>query len=296
MKGNKENEVSGYLLLNKKSGITSFGALNEVKKAFSTGKVGHTGTLDKFATGLLVVLVGRAVKLATWLSDCDKRYEAVVRFGFETDTLDPEGKSVAEAEIPSLEELRKALPEFRGDILQAPPEYSAVHIQGERASDLARQGKIVEMKKRPVSIYELELLSYNPPDAVISVHCSKGTYIRSLARDIALKAGSRAHVAELKRTHIAGFSLDCASPAEPHYLQPLSADTFEKAGIMSFTVSNETAAQVIHGRPLAQVTEIMEMTEKKVNQAALFSVEEKFLGVIEKKGNYWQYGYVYAGA
>ncbi|GHV81470.1 hypothetical protein AGMMS49991_00280 [Spirochaetia bacterium] len=203
----KGSDRSGLVLLDKKPGLTSFQALNQVKKAFSTPKVGHTGTLDKFASGLLLVLVGRAVKLAPWFNGCDKRYEGTIRFGAETDTLDPEGAVIAEEAPPGREALEAVLEQFRGDILQAPPAYSAVHIDGARAHELARSGVDVEMKKRPVSVYALELVSYQPPEAQIRVHCSKGTYIRSLARDIALAAGSRAHLTALKRTQIAGFHL-----------------------------------------------------------------------------------------
>jgi tRNA pseudouridine55 synthase len=206
----KGNDVSGYLLLNKKSGVTSFGALNAVKKALGTGKVGHTGTLDKFASGLLIVLVGRATKFAPLFSGSDKYYDGVIMFGTETDTLDPEGVPVAEATAPSREVVLSVLPQFRGDLLQEPPVYSAIHINGQRASRLVRNGTAVEIQKRPVSIYELSLVSYEPPLANIHVHCSKGTYIRSLARDIAISAGSRGYLVALNRTQIAGFRLDDA--------------------------------------------------------------------------------------
>jgi len=198
---------SGLILLDKKPGVTSFEALGEVKRALGTGKVGHTGTLDKFASGLLVVLAGRALKLSKWFSHCDKQYTGTIRFGIETDTLDPEGKVIAEAEVPTREKVEQALSQFTGRLMQEPPAFSAIHINGRRASSLARSGKAPEMKKRPVSIYKLELLSWNPPLADIFVHCSSGTYIRSLARDIALAAGSRAHLCALRRTKVAGFFL-----------------------------------------------------------------------------------------
>ncbi|MDR2029779.1 MAG: tRNA pseudouridine(55) synthase TruB, partial [Treponema sp.] len=201
-------EKTGLLLLNKSPGLTSFESLYLVKKALATPKVGHTGTLDKFASGLLLVLVGRALKLCPWFSGCDKRYEAVIRFGVETDTLDPEGSPVARGEAPSPAALEAAMALFRGELLQTPPAYSAVHVGGERAYKLARSGRAVEMRQRPVTIYGLELSSYDPPLASIRVHCSAGTYIRSLARDIALAAGSRGHLSALNRTQVAGFKLE----------------------------------------------------------------------------------------
>ncbi|MCL2229622.1 MAG: tRNA pseudouridine(55) synthase TruB [Treponema sp.] len=200
-------ENSGLILFNKPSGITSFDALRDIKRALGTGKVGHTGTLDKFASGLLIVLVGKALRLSKWFTHCDKKYEGRIFFGNETDTLDPEGDIIAKAPLPTRRQIEDTLPQFTGEIMQAPPSFSAIHIDGKRASVLAREGKMPEMQKRPVTIYDLKLSNWEPPFADIFVHCSSGTYIRSLARDIAIAAGSRAHLCELKRTQIAGFCL-----------------------------------------------------------------------------------------
>ncbi|MDR2536675.1 MAG: tRNA pseudouridine(55) synthase TruB, partial [Treponema sp.] len=251
----KPIEAAGLILLNKPAGLTSFTSLNRVKRAFSTGKVGHTGTLDKFAQGLLVALVGRAVKLTPWFSGCDKWYEGIIRLGLETDTLDPEGAPVAEAEIPTREQLETALPAFRGDILQEPPVYSALHIDGKRASALARSGETVSMRKRPVSVYALELLEYEPPLAHIRVHCSSGTYIRSLARDIALAAASRGHLVSLTRTAIAGFCLsdalaDDESASLQASLRPIDTRVFAALKIPVLIVSDETARSMAQGKRL----------------------------------------------
>jgi tRNA pseudouridine55 synthase len=199
--------TDGLILFNKPPGLTSFDALRDIKRTLGTGKVGHTGTLDKFAEGLLLVLTGRALKLSQWFTHCDKQYEGTICFGAETETLDPEGAFIASAPLPSREAVEQALSRFLGEIEQAPPAYSAIHIDGERASALARRGEAPEMRKRPVTIFRLELLSWEPPYAKIFVHCSSGTYIRSLARDIALAAGSRAHLTALIRTQVAGFKL-----------------------------------------------------------------------------------------
>ena len=201
---------NGLLLLNKAPGLTSFQSLNAVKKIFSTGKVGHTGTLDRFASGLLLVLVGRAVKLNSLFVGLAKEYTGTIFFGAETDTLDPEGAVIAEGNVPSREQVKAALAEFRGEFLQEPPVYSALHIGGRRAHELAREGKTPEMKKRPVKVFELELVSWSPPQATIYVRCSAGTYIRSLARDIALAAGSRAHLSALNRGAVGPFRLENA--------------------------------------------------------------------------------------
>jgi tRNA pseudouridine55 synthase len=308
--------VSGLILLNKRPGITSFQSLNRIKKACATGKVGHTGTLDKFASGLLLVLVGRAVRLTPWFSGCDKEYEGTIQFGTETDTLDPEGLPVAEAPPPDRETLEAVLPRFRGDLLQAPPVYSAVHVDGERAHKLARSGAAVEMQKRPVTIHTLELLSYEPPLAEIRIRCSKGTYIRSLARDIALASGSRGHLAALTRTGIAGFRLDEAvddsvlepvsgatdgaeSPV-PCGLRPVTSGVFAALGIPRMTAEDPAVPCLIRGKPLAPLMEALRFFpgegENSPACAGVFDKTGNLIAVIEKKEKGpWVYGYVYAG-
>ncbi|MDR1419277.1 MAG: tRNA pseudouridine(55) synthase TruB [Treponema sp.] len=281
-------ETSGLLLLDKKPGITSFAALNEVKRIPGTGKVGHTGTLDKFAGGLLPVLAGRAVKLAPWFSCLDKEYEGTVRFGVETDTLDPGGVPVHHAEIPSLDAVEKALPLFTGAILQAPPAYSAVHVGGKRASELARAGKAPEMKRRPVFIYSLELTSWEPPLAGIRLSCSSGTYVRSLARDLALAAGSRGHLAALTRTRVAGFHL---SDAGGLFFRPIDITVIEALGLPWFEINSHDVQKIIHGQPLEPVLEGA-APHGTGDSAAVFS-DASFIAMVEKRDGIWKYGYVY---
>jgi tRNA pseudouridine55 synthase len=310
---NSQDEQAGLLLLCKHSGYTSFESLSTVKKALGTGKVGHTGTLDKFASGLLLVLTGRALKLSPWFDGCDKRYEGTVCFGAETDTLDPEGPVVAEAPPPSQSALEAALPQFRGPILQAPPAYSAVHIAGRRAHELARAGETPEMKKRPVTIHALELLSYEPPLARIFVHCSKGTYIRSLARDLALAAGSRAHLIALRRTQIAGFRLEDAldlsegtAPAEAasaihEALRRPDPAVFDALGLPWTAAPADITRLMAQGRPLGSLDwngALGDGTEK----TALAVFEDsgggrpgELAAVLEKRSGQWAYGYVWGG-
>jgi tRNA pseudouridine55 synthase len=300
---------TGYLLLNKKPGFSSFESLFAVKKAFATGKVCHTGTLDKFAEGLLVVLVGRAVKLSPWFSLCDKRYLGRIKLGEETDTLDPEGKVIAEAEPCSREAFESALPGFAGEILQAPPAYSALHINGTRAHLLARQGISPKMEKRPVTVYSIDLVSWAPPFAEIAVHCSKGTYIRSLARDIALAAGTRAHLSALTRTAVGGFSLeDAVSPPDAGQmdagqvedgqmedaqetltkaLMPPDTELFRRLAIPSLEIGEKEAAAVFHGGSLRFLEEMA------VSSTTLALFHGGFLAAVtEKKDGVWKYGYV----
>jgi tRNA pseudouridine55 synthase len=205
---------SGLALLRKPEGITSFKALYPVKRAVAPAKVGHAGTLDRFACGLLVVLVGSYSRLAHHVVSREKFYRGLVGFGSETSTLDPEGEVLGVADPPSRKALEDALPAFRGSILQLPPTYSAVHVGGKRAYEIARGGGVPELKERRVEIYSLELISYENGNALIEVRCSSGTYIRSLARDIAIACGSRAHLRCLERLSIGSFQVEDAVAPE----------------------------------------------------------------------------------
>ena len=293
----------GLLLLDKKSGVTSFDSLRAVKKTFATGKAGHTGTLDKFASGLLLVLVGRGLKLASLFLDHIKEYTGTIRFGIETDTLDPEGNIIAQAAVPSLDDIKSVLSAFSGNILQSPPAFSAVHIDGQRAHKLARKGIVPEMKKRPVFIHELKITSWAPPFAGFRVRVSAGTYIRSLARDIALAAGSRGYLTALKRTKVGPFLLENAAEesenkdAFVNALRPLDRKLFEDLSLSCITLDEKKAAGFLQGKPL---TEILSNIEKLpfTDTAGVFSIgsadePEKLLGVIRYCNNKWKYGNVF---
>ena len=309
--------MTGVLLFNKKPGISSFKSLYPIKKALKTPKVCHTGTLDSFAEGLLVLLIGRAVKLSSCFTGCDKHYRALLRFGEETDTLDPYGTIIARAPVPQQEQIKAALPLFTGEILQAPPGFSAIHINGKRAHELARAGIAFEIKKRPVSIYSLSLFSFNPPYAELLVHCSSGTYIRSLARDIALTLGSRAHLRTLTRTHIGNFSLENAIslPMENmenlenndesngkvirEAIMPLDRVLFAKLDIPCINIDMQTADSVSHGgdlelikKGLPDFSSIVQNKEKNT-LIALFG-PESFAALIEQKAGLWKYRFVYS--
>ena len=163
----------------------------------------------------MIVLTGSMTKLNQVFSTMDKRYRATIAFGTETDTLDPEGEVVATADIPTIEQIQSAIPQFLGEIQQSPPQYSALHIGGKRASKLAREGKVVVMEKRPVSVYSFKIISFVNNLLVADIHVSKGTYIRSLARDLALECNSRGYLVALVRTQIGPFLLEEAiDPAD----------------------------------------------------------------------------------
>jgi tRNA pseudouridine55 synthase len=295
---------SGLVLLNKKPGLTSFEALGAVKRAIGSGKAGHTGTLDKFARGLLLVLTGKALKLSPWFSHADKQYLGRICFGVETDTLDPEGREVASAAPPSLVQIEKALPRFTGEIMQEPPAYSALHVNGKRASALARSGEAPEMKKRPAHIYKLELRAWEPPFAEIYVHCASGAYIRSLARDIAIAAGSRAHLCALARTHVAGFSLedawdwDLEKPFLRHMekIEKIDKKVLSALGLPWFDVDPEEALKIFHGKPvfpmleskpLMRGREDVPVSAEEFSAAAVFS-DNGLAAIVEKSGGEWR--------
>lgn len=213
------NNAGGIVLLSKQSGITSFSSLWQIKNALETKKIGHTGTLDTFADGLLVALTGRLTHLASYITDCDKEYLASIAFGAETDTLDPDGTIIRETSLPVYSDIKSVIPVFCGSIMQSPPVYSALHIDGQRASDRIRKGETFDMPVRPVTINSIDILGVNGVnDSLVEdsalimrldirVSCSKGTYIRSLARDIAIAAGSSGYLLNLRRTSIGPFHI-----------------------------------------------------------------------------------------
>lgn len=196
----------GLVLLNKEPGKTSFQALSPLKKQYGTS-LGHTGTLDKFAEGLLVVLVGRFTKLNPLFTGFDKVYEAEFVFGEETDTLDPEGEVISQGELPPEELILSLKDRFKGKLAQVPPDYSAIHVQGKRAYERVRSGESLDLAPRQIEIYSLDVLSWNAPRLKARIHCSKGTYIRSLARDWGRAAGCGAYVSALRRLSVGPFLL-----------------------------------------------------------------------------------------
>lgn len=226
---NNSNDIDGIVLFSKHSGPTSFNSLNVIKKALNTNKVGHTGTLDSFAQGLLVVCSGKLTKLAGCITEFDKTYKAVIKFGQETDTLEKNGQIIKRGPLPSEEMLKKALEKFKGKLLQEPPAFSAIHIDGKRASDLSRKGLAVNIPARPIEIFYSNLLELKKNEdnkveyCLIEFSVSKGTYIRSLARDIAYECGSFAHLIGLYRSKVGDFNIEDAAAYE--YLPAFTIDS-----------------------------------------------------------------------
>ncbi|HRF47518.1 MAG TPA: tRNA pseudouridine(55) synthase TruB [Anaerolineales bacterium] len=203
---------NGLILIDKPIGPTSHDVVAKARRALREKRIGHVGTLDPLASGLLGLLVGAATRLSEYLVEKDKRYRAVVRFGRATTTYDSEGEATLETgRAPELAELETALAGFRGLQQQRPPAYSAIKRDGQRAYALARRGEEVVLEPRPVTIHSLDLESWESPDAVLAVHCSSGTYIRSLAHDLGQALGCGAHLAGLQRTAVGPWTLAQAS-------------------------------------------------------------------------------------
>ncbi len=208
-------DETGVLLLDKAAGCSSFGAIAALRPVLGR-KLGHAGTLDPFATGLLIVLAGRATRLATFLTGLDKRYRAAVRFGVTSTTDDPEGDLAETAATTDEATVRRSLDGFRGAIRQVPPAASAVHIDGERAYKKFRRGEEVAMPERAVTVHAFELLAFDPVSqtAEFDVRCSTGTYIRALARDLGDVVGAGGYCTALRRTEVGPFSVDDAVAAD----------------------------------------------------------------------------------
>ena len=256
--------MDGLLVIDKHAGPTSFEVVRRVRVLTGVSKAGHTGTLDPMATGVLPVALGEATKLAGLLTEGDKAYDAVVRLGLETDSLDVTGTVRRTAEVPPLSEARleAALAPFRGSFLQRPPMVSAVKVRGRRLYALARAGEEVERPARPVTVHALALRDFSATEVTLSVRCSKGFFVRVLAEELGRALGCGGCLKALRRTMSGPFGLDPALPlerleallAEPEGLERLRARLVAPLDMLPqlplFRVNAEEAAKVVHGLPL----------------------------------------------
>ncbi len=207
-------DLTGILIIDKPSGVSSNRVLQIVKRLFQANKAGHTGTLDPLASGVLPICLGEATKLSTYLLDADKRYQVTCRLGIATDSGDSDGDVIAEKPLPifTADTLLELLPDFTGQQTQIPPMFSALKHQGQPLYKLARQGIEIKRKARQITIYDLQLLAVANDSFTLEVACSKGTYIRTLVQDIAAAMGSCGHVSMLRRTAAAGYELHHSVP------------------------------------------------------------------------------------
>jgi tRNA pseudouridine55 synthase len=254
----KGERIDGWLVLDKPAGISSAKAVAIARRAFNAAKLGHGGTLDPLASGVLPLAFGEATKTVSLVMDGRKTYRFTIRFGQQTATDDAEGEIVATSDVrPDDAAIRATLSRFTGLIEQTPPAFSALKIEGKRAYELARQGQTVELKARPVEIFRLDLIARPAPDlADFEVDCGKGTYIRSLARDLAVALGTVGHVAALRRTQVGKFTENRAislvklealghSPARFEHLLPVETVLDD---IPALAITEEEAALLRKGQ------------------------------------------------
>ncbi len=211
---NIKNVVSGVLVVDKPTGLTSHDVVQIIRRGTGIRRAGHTGTLDPRASGVLVVLIGPAVRLSEYVSASDKRYQATIRLGSSTDTFDADGRITSSSPIDDISEemFTEHLQKFIGEMEQVPPPYSAVKVKGRKAYEMAREGEEVDLEPRIITVHSLEVLEWDPPEAVIDVYCSSGTYVRSLANDLGNALGTGAHLVGLRRTKSGRFTLRDAVP------------------------------------------------------------------------------------
>ncbi len=209
-----KDAISGVLVIDKPTGMTSHDVVNIVRRGTGIRRAGHTGTLDPRASGVLVILVGPAVRLSEYISASDKRYQAIIRMGTATDTYDAEGAFTRDEVVVDVteEQFEAELKKFEGEVEQTPPAYSAVKVNGRKAYEMARKGEEVELEPRMIQVHHLEVLEWATPEVVVDVHCSSGTYIRSLANDLGEVLGCGAYLVGLRRTKNGRFSLRDAVP------------------------------------------------------------------------------------
>ncbi|MBE6143299.1 MAG: tRNA pseudouridine(55) synthase TruB [Erysipelotrichaceae bacterium] len=209
--------MDGILLINKPIGLTSRDVVNKLTKKFGTKKIGHTGTLDPFASGVLILTINKGTKISSYIEDLDKEYIAELLLGISTDTLDLEGEIVSKKEVKlplNKEKILEVISHYIGQIKQVPPMYSALKVNGEPLYKLARRGEVIERKERDIIIHNIDLLSITNERLLINVKCSKGTYIRTLGNDIGNELGYGGHLTMLTRTRVGKYNLDMCKSIE----------------------------------------------------------------------------------
>ena len=279
-------DIHGVFLLDKPQGMSSNDIMQKVKRIFQANKAGHTGALDPLATGMLPICLGEATKFSQFLLDADKRYLVTAKLGERTDTSDAEGQIVESRDVNvKTPEILTALEQFRGNILQVPTMFSALKYNGKPLYEYARQGITVEREARPITIFELNFIEYNAPYLTLEVHCSKGTYIRTLVDDLGEALGCGAHVTMLRRTAVADYPTEkmldwhaLQSLAEQQDLTLLDAlllpmDT-AVAKLPALTLNESQTQGIGFGQRIK-----FDNLNRLQGQVRLFSHENRFLGV-----------------
>ncbi|MGC7589740.1 tRNA pseudouridine(55) synthase TruB [Bisgaard Taxon 46] len=279
-------DIDGVFLLDKPQGMSSNDIMQKVKRVFQANKAGHTGALDPLATGMLPICLGEATKFSQFLLDADKRYQVTAKLGERTDTSDAEGQVVETRAVNVTEQdILAALPNFRGDLMQVPTMFSALKHQGKPLYEYARAGITVEREARPITIFELNFIEYNVPYLTLDVHCSKGTYIRTLVDDLGEYLGCGAHVTVLRRTAVADYPVEAMM--DWNRLQEL-AEQQELAVLDQYLLPVDSAVSKL---PALMLTEEQSKAigfgqrvkfdnlQQIYGQVRLFSDKQQFLGV-----------------
>jgi len=277
--GTLTTEVAGLLLVDKPAGITSHDVVSIVRRSLHTRRVGHAGTLDPFATGLLVVLVGRGTRLMPFVDGEPKVYDATIAFGIETDTDDATGETTCEAPLPTASAIDAGIARLTGEIDQIPPAYSAKQVGGTRAYAAARRGKQLELAPARVVVHRWESLSATPSSLSVRITCSGGTYVRALARDLGRLAGSAAHLAALRRLRSGVFDVSDAATVDA-----IRAGDFEvrplRAAIPSVAtraLTDAELARVLHGNPVID-------EQMSLDRVALLDDHGDLVAIAERSG------------
>ena len=250
-------EVNGWIILDKPVGMTSTHAVSRLKRIFNAKKAGHAGTLDPLASGLLPVAFGEATKTVPFVQDGEKAYRFTVRWGIETESDDTEGRVTQTSDRrPAVDQIVAILPRFTGTIMQVPPAFSAIKVNGERAYDMARDGETVELAPRPITIHSLVLVSSTEDEAVLEAQCGKGTYVRAIARDLGRALDCFGHVTSLRRTRVGPFTeldsiqlsdLEAGPEAAFSLMRPVEAGLLELPCVV---VDRDGAARLRRGQSL----------------------------------------------
>ena len=273
--------MNGIFLINKEANWTSFDICAKVKRLFNTKKVGHSGTLDPFAEGLMIVCLGQATKIIPFLENYNKTYLATIKLGEETDTLDNTGNIIDKKDVLnySLEELKNVLNSFLGKSQQIPPMYSALKHDGVPLYSLAREGIEIERKPRNIEIFSIELIEYNKPFLTFKCKVSKGTYIRTLAKDIAIKLSTVGHLVKLIRTNIDKFDLNMAKNVNELTIND-SISIVEMLTLPTLIVDNEIEKKIRNGNKLSL---------QGKNMLLLINEKKEALAIYEKKEDGYYY-------
>jgi tRNA pseudouridine55 synthase len=287
----KGQAIHGWLILDKPKGMNSTQAVTRVRRLFDAAKAGHAGTLDPLATGVLAIALGEATKTVPYAMDGEKLYRFTACWGEARDTDDAEGQVTARSELrPSREQILAMLPRFIGEIMQTPPDYSAIKVAGERAYDLAREGEELSLSARPILIHSAKLMDQPDGDhAVFEVECGKGSYIRAWVRDFALALGTVGHVTELRRLRVGPFAIEAAisleslegfghSPAALEHLRPIATAL---DGIPALAVTEPDSVRLRSGNPILirapQFSRLMEQQEGRAEAGADFQGQTVYL-------------------